>query len=112
MSVALLSSQLRSFMSRSLAPENPAGGEEFNRLALALFAFQRENVPIYRELCQRRKAGPESVADWRDIPAVPTRVFKEYEVSRRGTHPRLLFQRHDGAGSQPPFPQCRIALAL
>jgi hypothetical protein len=81
MSVALLSSQLRSFMSRSLAPENPAGGEEFNRLALALFAFQRENVPIYRELCQRRKAGPESVADWRDIPAVPTRVFKEYEVS-------------------------------
>jgi hypothetical protein len=77
----LLSSQLRSWMSRSLAPENPGAEEEFNRLALAMFAFQREAVPIYRELCERRKAGPESIQHWRDIPPVPTRAFKEYEVS-------------------------------
>src|SRR5580658_6691585 len=77
----LLSSQLRSFMSRSLALENPGADPEFNRLALALFAFQREAVPIYRELCERRKAGADSIRDWREIPPVPTSAFKEYEVS-------------------------------
>jgi hypothetical protein len=76
-----LSSQLRSFMSRSLAPEHPVAEEEFNHLALALFAFQREQVPIYRELCERRKAGPESIRDWRAIPPVPTSAFKDYDVS-------------------------------
>jgi hypothetical protein len=30
-------------MSRSLASEHPASEEEFNRLALALFAFQRQS---------------------------------------------------------------------
>jgi hypothetical protein len=77
----LLSSPLRAFMSRSLAPGNPAAEEEFNRLALALFAFQCQAVPIYRELCQRRKAGADSIHDWRDIPPVPTSAFKDYEVS-------------------------------
>jgi hypothetical protein len=76
-----ISSQLRAFMSQSLALENPADEEEFNRLALALFAFQREAVPIYRELCERKKAGPETIRHWRDIPPLPTSTFKEYEVS-------------------------------
>jgi hypothetical protein len=79
--MALLSSQVRSFMSGCLAPEFPAAEMEFNCLALSLFAFQRESVPIYRQLCERRRAGPESVRHWRDIPAVPTRAFQEYEVS-------------------------------
>jgi hypothetical protein len=79
--MTILSSQVRSFMSRSLAPDYPADEGEFNRLALALFAWQREAVPIYRELCERRNAAPESIADWRQIPALPTIAFKAYEVS-------------------------------
>jgi len=76
-----LSSELRSFMSRSLAPENPASEEEFNRLALALFPFQREAVPVYRAVCERRKASPETVQHWSQIPSMPTSAFKEYEIS-------------------------------
>ncbi len=79
--MTILSSQVRSFMSRSLAPDFPGVEEEFNRLALEVFAFQREHVPIYRELCERRKADPESVQHWRQIPALPTSAFKDYEVS-------------------------------
>jgi acyl-CoA synthetase (AMP-forming)/AMP-acid ligase II len=49
----------------------------FERLALALFAFQFEaNLP-YGRFCAARGATPESVKSWREIPAVPTGAFKE-----------------------------------
>jgi hypothetical protein len=100
--MALLSLQLRSFMSQSLALENPAAEEKFNRLALALFAFQRGNVPIYQELCERRKATPESVRDWRDIPPVPTSAFKEYEVSSIPAEERIRLFHSSGTTGQIP----------
>jgi hypothetical protein len=55
--------------------------KEFNRLALALFALQLESVPIYRELCQRRRATVESISLWSQIPALPVSAFKEFDVS-------------------------------
>jgi len=57
------------------------GDEGFNRLALALFAFQFEGVPIYRRLCERRKIGPGSIQHWSQIPALPAPAFKEHVVS-------------------------------
>jgi hypothetical protein len=71
--------QLRAFMTRS--QEEPAADldTEFNRLALALFALQRDAVPIYGEFCRKRKVS--AVADWRDIPALPATAFKEYDVT-------------------------------
>ncbi len=102
LSLSLPSSQVRSFMSRSLAPDFPAGEEEFNRLALALFAFQREAVPIYRELCQRRKAGPDSIRDWREIPPVPTGAWKEFEVSSIPAGERTRVFHSSGTTGQAP----------
>jgi hypothetical protein len=49
----------------------------FERLALALFAFQCEaNLP-YGRFCAARGATPDRVSSWREIPAVPTGAFKE-----------------------------------
>ena len=49
----------------------------FERLALALFAFQYgANVP-YGRVCASRGATPERIRSWREIPAVPTGAFKE-----------------------------------
>jgi hypothetical protein len=45
-----------------------ASSETFDELALALFRFQYERNAGYRELCDRRGATPEVVADWRDVP--------------------------------------------
>ncbi len=90
-------------MSGCLAPGKPAADEgEFNRLALALFAFQRKRVPIYGALCERRGAGPESVLDWRQIPAVPTRAFKEYEVSSIPAGERTRVFHSSGTTGQVP----------
>jgi hypothetical protein len=100
--MALLVSLVRSFMSGGLALESPAAEAEFYRLALAVFAFQRENVPIYRELCERRKVGPESVRDWREVPALPTSVFKEYEVSSIPSGERTRVFHSSGTTGQTP----------
>ena len=49
----------------------------FERLALALFAFQFEaNLP-YGRFCAARGLTPSSVTSWQEIPAVPTGAFKE-----------------------------------
>ena len=73
--------QLRAFMTRTQEPA-VADGEldaEFNRLAAALFALQRDAVPIYGEFCAKRNVS--AVRDWREIPALPAAAFKEYEVT-------------------------------
>jgi hypothetical protein len=111
-----LSSQLRSFMSRSLAPENPAAEEEFNRLALDVVRVSAgggAHLPgVVRT--EQGRAGVRSGIGAR-FRLLPTSAFKEYEVSSIPAGERIArlpFQRHDGAGSEPPFPQCRIALDL
>ena len=73
--------QLRAFMTRTQAQPVPLAelDAEFNRLAAALFALQRDAVPIYGEFCRKRKIS--TVSDWREIPALPTSAFKEYEVT-------------------------------
>jgi hypothetical protein len=73
--------QLRAFMTRT--QEQPVAeaelDAEFNRLAAALFALQRDAVPIYGDFCRKRAVS--AVADWRAIPALPTAAFKEYDVT-------------------------------
>jgi hypothetical protein len=48
----------------------------FDELALAAFAFQFERIEPYRRLCQGRGVTPETAADWRQVPPVPTSAFK------------------------------------
>lgn len=54
--------------------------EEFDRLALRLFAWQHGNNEAYRRFCQRRGATPRNVRSWRDIPAAPIDAFKELSL--------------------------------
>ncbi len=53
---------------------------EFDRLALRLFAYQTSNNPAYRRFCQRRGATLRNVTCWSDIPAVPIDAFKELDL--------------------------------
>jgi hypothetical protein len=73
--------QLRAFMTRTQEQSVPYTEleAEFNRLAEALFRLHRDAVPIYGEFCDQRKIN--AIEDWREIPALPTTAFKEYEVT-------------------------------
>lgn len=54
---------------------------EFNGFALMLFTLQFERNGAYRKLCEARKITPRNASHWPQIPAVPTSVFKELEIS-------------------------------
>jgi hypothetical protein len=98
----LAASEVRAFISRSLDQDKAAAEDEFNRLALALFAVQREKVPVYAALCEKRKAAAGSVTHWRDIPAVPTSAFKQWELSCIPAQERTRVFHSSGTTDQTP----------
>jgi hypothetical protein len=58
-------------------PEWRDDEERFERLALAIFAFQFEHCTPFRRFCQGRGQTPAAVRSWREIPPVPTGAFKQ-----------------------------------
>jgi hypothetical protein len=94
--------QLRAFITRSQEPSVPRIelNAEFNRLAAALFALQREAVPIYGKFCAKCHAA--AARDWRDIPALPTSAFKEYEVTSLPPAQRTRVFHSSGTTRQRP----------
>lgn len=55
--------------------------DRFEDLALAIFAHQFTRCASYRDFARRRGATPDSVRDWRDVPAVPIVAFKHAELT-------------------------------
>jgi hypothetical protein len=54
--------------------------DQFDELALRLFAHQYEANAPFRGFCQRRGATLRNVKTWSDIPAVPIDAFKAMEL--------------------------------
>lgn len=61
--------------------------DQFDQLALRLFAHQYEFNAPFRSFCQRRGATLRSVKTWRDIPAVPIDAFKAMELRSEPASP-------------------------
>ena len=55
--------------------------KQFNSLALALFAHQYEHMAAYGRLCDSRGISPATLRQWRQIPAVPTTLFKQTSLA-------------------------------
>lgn len=53
----------------------------FDRIALALFAFQFARCAPYRRFCEARGCTPARASRWQDVPAVPTGAFKELSLT-------------------------------
>ncbi len=98
---------------RSIPLDTPPEDSGFGALALEIFDFQYRSLAAYRYFCDRRGTSPDTIDDWRRIPAVPTAAFKELDLAcapperifvtsgttrgqeRRGRHlvPRLALYR-------------------
>lgn len=64
---------------------DPIDASGFDQLARDLFAHQFRFNPVYRQFCALRGiSAPHDVADWKQIPPVPTGAFK---VGRWATFP-------------------------
>jgi hypothetical protein len=57
------------------------GDDDFNDLALTIFAYQYTHNLTYQRFCQRRGKTPRMMKNWQDIPAVPINAFKDLELS-------------------------------
>ncbi|MBI3995441.1 MAG: AMP-binding protein [Nitrospirae bacterium] len=57
------------------------GEAGFEALALKVFTYQFARNPIYRKYCEAKNKTPDFVASWREIPAVPTEAFKEFDLA-------------------------------
>jgi hypothetical protein len=85
---------------------------EFNTLALELFALQFQHNAAYRKICEARlprrseaKAGgltPGIVEHWTQIPAVPTAAFKELELTCLAPAKRTAVFHSSGTTEQKP----------
>ncbi len=79
----------------------------FGPLALDAFAFQYERIAPYRALCEQRGADPSRVADWRQVPPVPSLAFRS--LALHAAEPRLIFHGGDSSAARRsvhhhPFP--------
>lgn len=101
---------MRAFISQT-APDLE-GEEGFNRLALSLFAFQFEGVPIYRRLCERRGTRPGSIRHWSQIPALPALAFKEHVVSSLAENERSRVFYSSGTTEHVPSRHFHDAASL
>lgn len=82
---------------------SPAESEnEFAALAAELFRLQFAANEAFRALCQARGVTPATLADWRDIPAVPTEAFKEAELTCLAPAERTSVFHSSGTTQQRP----------
>ena len=63
------------------AVECPIGDAEFGELAGELFGLQAEAIPTLGRLAARRGLDPAKGVSWRSVPAIPTAMFKELDLS-------------------------------
>ncbi len=90
--------RLRAFIERGLA----ADAAEFAGLASGLFALQFARVAPYRSLCEARGVTPDTLGDWRQIPAVPAAAFKELELTSLAPAERTAVFHSSGTTEHRP----------
>lgn len=101
--LARLTERLEAFI--ATAASGPARAEQeapFNALALEVFAAQYAAVPAYRALADHLGATPDTVRDWRALPAVPTAAFKEFDFTPLPVEQRCREFRTSGTTTGQP----------
>ncbi len=99
-------------LSQSEPPHVGSYEENFNSLALELFTLQFQHNTAYRKICIGRKLTPEVVEHWAQIPAVPTSLFKELELSCIPPAERTAVFHSSGTTEQKPSRHFHCAESL
>lgn len=76
-----------------------ASKNTFENEALALFRFQAENSPVYRDYLRLLGVKSGSVTRMTDIPYLPIRFFKTHTVETTSFPPGLCFESSGTTGS-------------
>jgi len=81
-----LREEVLSFMASAPWNRTELGDAEvaFNELALRVFRYQAEAVPVYGRLVANRGVDPRELSDWRRIPPVAARAFRRFPLVAGG----------------------------
>jgi phenylacetate-coenzyme A ligase PaaK-like adenylate-forming protein len=74
---------------------------EFNSLALEIFTYQSENVPVYRDFISFLNTHPTGISDITSIPFLPVELFKSREIIAENKLPQVIFESSSTTGSVP-----------
>jgi hypothetical protein len=66
---------------RKFIRHSSSATDQFEALALELFQLQFQHNAAYHRLCEARGIKPETISNWRNIPALPTSAFKQLELT-------------------------------
>lgn len=81
---------------------------EFNDLALDIFAFQKKNVPVYRDYVELINH-PEPT-HYTEIPFLPIQFFKSNEIIAEGYNSEIMFRSSGTGGERSRHPVARAEL--
>lgn len=76
----------------------PLSATEFESLALDVFQFQYENVPVYRSFCENLKIGKDNITSLNKIPFLPIELFKSNTIIARDKNPEIAFRSSGTTG--------------
>ncbi|MDH5523950.1 MAG: hypothetical protein OEY01_08145 [Desulfobulbaceae bacterium] len=76
--VTKLDREILAFINKGLDNDDE---EAFNRIALKEFKLQFQTIKPYRDYCLCKGMTPEQAKRWQDIPAVPSKAFKEFVLA-------------------------------
>ena len=54
--------------------------DEFNALALEVFAYQYEHIEVVGRFADLANKTPNNITQWQDIPATPAAAFKQHDL--------------------------------
>ena len=78
---------------------NHHSSEEFTALALDVFRYQHQNVPVYRAFCEFLKTDPSSIQSIEKIPFLPIQLYKEQKVISEGHSAQKTFTSSGTTGN-------------
>jgi phenylacetate-coenzyme A ligase PaaK-like adenylate-forming protein len=74
---------------------------DFQKLALEIFRYQAENVPVYKNFISHLKVKPEEITDYRKIPFLPVELFKSHEIIIANKKAEVIFESSSTTGAIP-----------
>lgn len=75
--------------------------DTFDALALEVFAYQYQHVPVYREYCVLQKRSPDNVKSVYDVPFLPIELFKTRQVMDETQQVQAIFESSTTTGNIP-----------
>jgi phenylacetate-coenzyme A ligase PaaK-like adenylate-forming protein len=74
---------------------------EFQTVALEIFQYQSQNVPVYNNFISHLKINPTEITDYHKIPFLPVELFKSQKIIARNKEPEIIFESSSTTGSVP-----------